>query len=238
MVKEYAVSLDIELKDRSPLRRYMDLTKYIDLLRTQTLYFRRADRFIDKFEGALTPSIRRAIDSARAENPQAESTDTFYRRCRMGTFVSCWTHGTKDNMALWQLYGGASTSLGVNTTVERLTKECQSWSESESVLIQKVKYIDHFENPDMVIGRYTDPLQFKHEAYDFEREVRILVPRQNDWENNSESLRLPISANALVSSIVVAPEAGEWFFDLVKDVTERYGLEVPVKMSALAQLPT
>ncbi len=236
MVNEYAVSLDIELKDRSPLRRYMDLTKYIDLLRTQTLYFRRADRFIDKFEGALTPSIRRAIDSARAENPQAESADTFYQRCRMGTFVSCWTHNTKDNMALWQLYGGASTSLGVNTTVERLTKTCLSWS--ESVLIQKVKYIDHFENPDMVIGRYTDPLQFKHEAYDFEQEVRILVPRQSGWEKNPESIHLPVSVSALVTSIVVAPEAGGWFFDLVQDVTERYGLKVPVKMSALAQLPT
>lgn len=236
MVNEYAVSLDIELKDRSPLRRYMDLTKYIDLLKTQTLYFRRADRFIDKFEGALTSSIRRAIDSARAENPQAESADTFYRRCRMGTFVSCWTHNTKDNMALWQLYGGASTSLGVNTTVERLTKTCLSWS--ESVLIQKVKYIDHFENPDMVIGRYTDPLQFKHEAYDFEQEVRILVPRQSGWEKNPESIHLPVSVSALVTSIVVAPEAGGWFFDIVQDVTERYGLKVPVKMSALAQLPT
>lgn len=235
MATDPVVQLDNELKDGTLLRRYVDLAKYIDLLRTKTLYLRRADRFIDKFEGALTPSMRQTIESARAANPQLESADTFYRRCRMGTFVSCWTLGGQDNMALWQLYGGASTSLAINTNVEKLKIACLSWS--ESVFIQKVKYIDHSKNPDMVIDRYTDPLQFKHEAYEFEREARVLLPRQSDWEKNPESIQLPIDPSALVSSIVVAPEAGTWFFDLVKDITARYEPKVKVRMSALAQLP-
>jgi hypothetical protein len=236
MATEAIVHRDTDLKDGTPLRRYVDLPKYIDLLRTQSLYLRRADRFTDKFEGALTPSIRKAIDSARASDSLSESADTFYRRCRMGTFVSCWTLGAKDNMALWQLYGGASTSLTVNTTVARLTASTRLWA--ESVLVQKVKYIDHFANPDMVIGRYTDPLRFKHEAYEFEREVRVMLPRQTDWEKNPEGIQLPLpDLNSLVTSIVVAPEAGKWFLELVQGVTQRYGLKVPVRMSALAQLP-
>lgn len=236
MASDPEVIRDVDLKDGTQLRRYVDLAKFIDLLRTQKLYLRRADRFIDKFEGALTPSIRRAIDSAYTSNPKAESADTFYRRCRQGTFVSCWTLGAKDNMALWQLYGGASTSLAINTTVGRLVTTCLSWP--DSVLIRKVRYIDHFENPDMVIGRHTDPLQFKHEAYDFEREVRLLIPRQRDWENNPESIQLKIKPTSLITSIMVAPEAGSWFFDIVQDLAERYDLKVPIRMSALAQLPT
>lgn len=236
MTTEATVHRDVDLKDGTLLRRYIDLPKYVDLLRTQSLYLRRADRFSDKFEGALTPSIRKAIDSARAGDSPSESADVFYRRCRMGTFVSCWTLGAKDNMALWQLYGGASTSLTVNTTVGRLTAACISWA--EAVVIQKVKYIDHFEDPDMVIGRYTDPLQFKHEAYDFEREARVMLPRQDNWENNPEGiqLRLP-DLNSLITSVVVAPEAGKWFFELIQDITQRYGLKAPVRMSTLAKLP-
>jgi hypothetical protein len=156
MATKAEVHRDKDLKDGTQLRRYLDLPKYIALLRSSSVYLRRADRFTDRFEGALTPAIRKAIDSARAEDCGAESAEVFYRRCRMGTFVSCWTLGAKDNMALWQLYGGASTSVAVNTTVRRLTSVCLTWG--ELVLLQKVRYIDHFENPNMVIGRYSDPL--------------------------------------------------------------------------------
>lgn len=237
MAKTKIVVRDPELKDGTLLRRYVDLPKYVDLLRSRSVYLRRADRFTDKFEGALTPAIRHAIDFSKVSDPLAESAEVFYRRCRMGTFISCWLLGAKDSMALWQLYGGTSTSVSVNTTVQRLTDTCLSWG--EQVLIQKVRYIDHFENPDMVIGEYTDPLQFKHEAYDYEREVRIMIQRQENWENNPEYiLQVVPDLSTLITSVVVAPEAGSWFFDLVQDVTQRYGLKVPVRKSALTTLPT
>lgn len=236
MATKAEVHRDTDLKDDTQLRRYLDLPKYIDLLRASSLYLRRADRFTDRFEGALTPAMRRAINSEPGEDCGPESADVFYRRCRMGTFVSCWTLGTKDSMALWQLYGGASTSVAINTTVRRLISVCLTWG--ELVGLHKVRYIDHFENPNMAFSRYSDPLQFKHEAYDFEREVRVLLLRQEDWERNPEGLQRSVpDLSALVTSVGVAPEAGAWFFELVQDVTQRYGLKVPVRMSALATLP-
>jgi hypothetical protein len=114
---------------------------------------------------------------------------------------------------------------------------CIGWN--ESALVTKVKYIDHFENPDMVIGRYTDPLQFKHEAFEFEREVRVMLPKQDSWQSNPEGLHRPISdLNELITSVVVAPDAGNWFFELVQDLGQRYGLKAPVRMSQLASLPS
>lgn len=237
MVAQAEVTRDVELKDGSPLRRYMDLPKFVDLLRSRALYLRRADCFNDKFEGALTSSIRKAIDSARESDKLAESADIFYQRCRKGTFVSCWTFGAKDNMALWQLFGGPSNSVAISTTAERVTRMCLAWPENS--LIAKVKYIDHFENPDMVIGRYTDPLQFKHEAFEFEREVRLMISQQKSWQRNPEGMQLPIAdLNELISSVVVAPDAGDWFLELVKDLGQRYGLKAPVRMSQLAALPS
>ncbi len=85
MATKAEVHRDKDLKDGTQLRRYLDLPKYIDLLRSSSVYLRRADRFTDRFEGALTPAIRRAIDSARAEDCDAESAEVFYRRCRMGS---------------------------------------------------------------------------------------------------------------------------------------------------------
>jgi len=91
----------------------------------------------------------------------------------------------------------------------------------------------------MIIGHYTDLLQFKHEAYEYEDEVRVIVPRQQDgWEENPEGIRLPIgSLSKLIRSVVVAPDASPWFFDLIKDVTRKYGVSSPVRRSKLTYLP-
>ena len=235
--RDHYVDIDTNLPGGTILRRYLDLPKYIDLLRTGGLYLQRADKFSDRFEGALTPLLRKAIDAAHKTKEINYNANEFYQRCRMCSYVSCWSLGANDNMALWQLYGGASTSVAITTTAKRLTIACLQWN--ENVIIKKVDYIDHFKNPDMVIGFSTDMLQFKHEAYEFEREVRILVPRKKDgWQNNPEAIKLPLyNLNDVIRSIVVAPAAEQWFFDLIVDVTRRYNVNATVKRSKLSYLP-
>jgi len=214
----------------------MDLPKFIDLIRSRSLYLRRADGFSDRLEGALTRSIREAIDSARDSGRPTETADDFYERCRKGTYVSCWTFGDKDNMALWQLFGGSQSSVAITTTAGRLTRMCLGWEECS--IIEKVEYINHFNDPDMVVGRPTDPLRFKHVAFDFEREVRLLLPMQKEWRRNPDGVKRPIrDLNDLVTGVVVAPDAGAWFLELVQDLCIRYELKARVTMSQLATLP-
>jgi len=233
---QHALDRDIDLADGTILRRYLDLPKYLDLLRTGELYLRRADKFPDRFEGALSPALRDSIDNEHKSGKLEYDADEFYRRCRMSSYVSCWSLGTQDNMALWQLYGGASTSVAITTSVQQLTIACLKWD--EKVIMHKVQYIDHFKNPDMVIGFTTDLLQFKHEAYEFEHEVRILVPRKDGWKKNPESIRLPLyDLDVLIHSVVVAPEAEPWFFELIEDVTRRYNVNSTVMRSKLTFIP-
>lgn len=207
------------------------------MLRSHALYLRRADGFTDRFEGALTPVIRKILDDAYRAKQVKHDTDYLYRRSRAGNYVSCWSLGAHDNMALWQLYGGVQMSLVITSTIERLIDMALKWK--EDVFIIRVRYIDHFKNPDMIIGRFSDLLEFKHQAYKYEQEVRIIVPRQEgDWQNNPPDIRLPIGdLNSMIRSVVVAPEAEAWFFDLVEDVTRKYGVRSPVRRSKLTKLP-
>jgi hypothetical protein len=139
-------------------------------------------------------------------------------------------------MALWQLYGGAATSIVVTSTIDKLLRAAFKWE--ETVLFHKVQYIDHFRNPDMIVGAGTDLLQFKHEAYQYEREVRVIVTRPKEWKSNPPGIRLPLgNLNEVIRSVVVAPEAAPWFFDLVADVTHLYGVSSPVRKSKLTELP-
>jgi hypothetical protein len=234
------VSVDPDLKPGRILRRYLDLPKYLDLLRSNAIYLRRADRFPDKFEGVLTPAIRKAMNKAHLNGHVNFDANGFSRELRKGIYVNCWSLGASDNMALWQLYGNVSASVAITTTIEKLIRIGFNWAASENVEIFKVRYIDHFRNPDMVIGNYSDPLRFKHSAYFFEREVRIIVNRIRQNRNQfpkPEGISLPVALHDLIRSVVVAPEADSWFFDLVSDITERYGVKSPVRRSKLTYLP-
>lgn len=228
------ITADPDIRHENILRRYMDLPKLLDLLHTGSLYFRRADGFDDRLEGALFPSFRKSLDEAFARKEVPHDADYFYRRARLGNYVSCWTIGAGDNMALWQLYGGVKTSIAVTTTVDRLIRCGFAWN--RSIHLHKVTYVDHRRVRNYVMGRFTDVLQYKSDAYKFERELRVIVPQQEDgWETNPIGIRLALpSVDALVRSIVVAPEADPSFLEAVRELCRRYGLKAPVKRSMLS----
>ncbi|MBU1138817.1 MAG: hypothetical protein KKA76_07565 [Proteobacteria bacterium] len=231
------ITADPDIRQESILRRYMDLPKLLDLLHTRSLYFRRADGFPDRLEGALFPSFRKSLDEAFAQKEVPYDADYFYRRARVGNYVSCWTIGARDNMALWQLYGGLKTSIAVTSTVDRLIRCAFSWN--RSTLLHKVRYVDHRRVRNYVMGHYTDVLQYKSDAYKYERELRVIVPQQDDgWEKNPIGVRLALpSVDALVRSVVVAPDADPNFLKAVRDLCKRYYLKAPVKRSMLSLVP-
>ncbi|ALQ50423.1 hypothetical protein ATY38_03740 [Nitrosomonas ureae] len=231
------VTADRDISQKSILRRYMDLPKLLDLLHTRSLYFRRADGFSDRFEGALFPSLRKSLDEAFVQKLASDGADYFYRRAREGNYVSCWTIGATDNMALWQLYGGLKTSIAVTSTVDCLFECALFWNRSTH--FHKVRYVDHRRVRNYVIGNYTDVLQYKSDAYKYEKELRVIVPQQEDgWEKNPIEVRLALpSVDTLVRGVIVAPEADSNFLEAVRELCKRYDLKAPVKRSRLSTYP-
>ena len=55
-------------------------------------------------------------------------------------------------------------------------------------------------------------------------------------EHAYSGLRLKIKPNEIIEKIVVSPEAGEWFYNLVKSVSKKYRIAAPVEYSKLTEL--
>jgi hypothetical protein len=60
------------------------------------------------------------IDETHLKGDVKHNSDEFYRSAREDNYVSCWTFGARDNMALWQLYGGTKSSVVITTTLEKI----------------------------------------------------------------------------------------------------------------------
>ena len=238
MNKERYFVADKELSGKTKLRRYLNLPKYLDLLRTHEMYFCLVNHFQDKFEGALTPIIRNAINEAYSKGEIEYNAEHYAKEAREGVYLSCWTMGSHENMALWNLYSNVSTGIAITSNMDNIMKAGREWTATEKVFLYKVQYIDHYTNPDITLFSPIELLRYKHSAYSFENEFRIVVDRINrNISVKPKSIKLKVELNDLIEEVTVGPEAEEWFFDLVSDVSQRYGLNIKVRRSKLTFIP-
>ena len=90
------------------------------------------------------------MDEAFAQKKSSYDAGQFYDRARKGNYVSCWTIGARDNMALWQLFGNVKTSVAVTCTVDRLLRCGFHWN--RRMHLHKVRYVDHRRVRTYVMG--------------------------------------------------------------------------------------
>ena len=234
-MKEPNITSDPGIKATSLLRRYMDLPKLLDLLYSRSLYFRRADGFVDRLEGALFPSLRELLDEEHTKGTIQYNADVFYKKAREENYVNCWTIGAKDNMALWHLYGGSKSSVAITSTLEKLVDCAFYWK--RSMHFHKVKYVEHKRVRNYIIGAPREVLQYKNDAYKYEKELRIVMPKISS-DKQSLGIRLQLkSLDSLIRSVVVSPDADDHFVKAVTDLCKQYGLKAPVRRSKLSFIP-
>ncbi|MDT8837801.1 hypothetical protein ParKJ_10290 [Paraburkholderia fungorum] len=230
-------SLGKGLTENTVLWRYLDMAKFLDLLQNNTLYFCRGDRFADKYEGAFTESIKHAIEEAFHKNQIDMSVAEFKNQLRQRVFVNCWHASSDDSMAMWSLYGKSAAAVAITTTVGRLRDAIKLAKLPHAINIAKVEYVKHWRDPALVFKPYSNVFAYKLKAYDYEREVRVIIDRFDEYLDATalpEAMSAVVSLPALLRSIVVSPEASPWFVKLVDDIVRKYDVSVPVRRSKLA----
>lgn len=235
-VSEYDIA-DPGLHKSIVLWRYMDLAKFIYLRESKSLRLSRTDKFSDKFEGSFTPSLKLLIQKAYDDNKINMTYAEFKDKLRERVYINCWCNSKSDSMAMWQLYGQSNHAVAVTTTVSRIRNAIVGSSYPLNTYIKKVNYIDHRDDPDIEIEPYSNIFSYKQNAYDYEKEVRVLLDIFHKTFNEpkmSESISMPLQLENFLSGVVIAPHAPEWFSILVKNIMNKYKLDVPIKPSKLS----
>lgn len=113
--------------------RYMAFWKFISLLEDRSLYFARADRLGDPFEGSFPEENIAQRPSAYAELIKKYEDQGLFVRCPhierplsfleaqsvlrqwvcQWTFVNCWHINELESAAMWRLYGDGSPTVAI-----------------------------------------------------------------------------------------------------------------------------
>ena len=113
--------------------RYLDLLKFIDLLETQELFFSRADKLGDDFEGTYTKKaweqrekIFKIWEDNGGKDGEIQKFREMYERGTIYTiqnfFVNCWHMNDFESAAMWRLYLKSNEGIAIQSTFRRLKK--------------------------------------------------------------------------------------------------------------------
>jgi hypothetical protein len=236
--------------DDTVIWRYLNFVKFMSLLEKRCLFFTRPDKFEDPFEGSLIQDT--PIRITTADGATGSVTDTHMRlqdvdetsrkiqaehrrRMVLHTYINCWYARPHDSTAMWAIYANPDDGVAIRSTVGRLA---QSISTSErEIYIGSVQYIDFLLEPGTEAWENSfTPFLHKRLGFEHENEVRAITTTHPD-SPPEPGLSIQADLNVLIEGIVIAPQAAEWFSELVSIVTTKYEIGVAPVYSPLAVDP-
>lgn len=178
----------------------MDLSQFMSLLERRSLYFTRADRFEDPFEGkyprgnyedrkSLVEEYREWWESIAAIhpelNPEEEVVEEVVEPLKSGPllddfnsdrmfFLNCWHMNEYESAAMWDNYLKSDEGIAIQSRFDRLKSALQD--HNYTIHIGKVQYLDYEEETipeDNALWQYL----CKRKSFQHERELRMLFDR-------------------------------------------------------------
>jgi hypothetical protein len=236
------------IKSDQKIWRYLDFVKFVDFISSSSLYFTRADKFSDIFEGSLpkkSAEFRNKHVSVASEmfsnNPRPPSVfwPEITQKIKEEIAINCWHMNDSESAAMWKLYLKSNDGIAIQSNYQKLFT---SLKQSDILIfIGIVKYID-YENDSIDWGNFINPYVYKRKSFSYENELRAVIfeaAAHNHGKINLENggVKVKIDINNLVENVYVAPDSSKWITDLVKNICTQFGYNFNVINSKLDDRP-
>ena len=233
--------------------RYLDFAKFVSMLDNRTLFFARADKLGDPFEGSyskLNIKLRKETHDKIPEQKWKELS-AIHEKLKRFVLINCWSMGDCESDILWKYYLKSEYGVAVQSTFKRLAKSFGKGMQiqNDHVFIGVVRYTDH-ETQWISERNFFYAFLNKMRNFAYENELRAIITRipqkttsagelQADLESEicEVGISVPVDLNILVERIIVSPSAQVWFNDLVKSLMTKCSLNKEVLPSALVGTP-
>lgn len=117
----YSNNSNIKLTENTDtvIWKYLDLSKFLDLLLSQKLFMSRSDKFEDQYEGTFSEPTYEEIKKLATNNPDFLN---YYKTHREKIAISSWHINEYESFAMWQIFTQNSEGLAIQSTIGRLQK--------------------------------------------------------------------------------------------------------------------
>jgi len=223
--------------------RYMDFSKYVDLMITSELHFTRADKFEDPYDCSGMQFFNKPDKQLPSAPPEGkEWTRKVNTFGRLFVYLNCWHMNDVESPALWKLYSeNKYETIAIQTTFGKLDSEIKLKWPRDGISITMVKYDPkNAGKPIEGLGRLFSSLGweniiYKRPSFAHEKELRAFIYQRVDklkevllrneahfeklMKERPEYIRIKVTPSALIEKVYVSPHAKDLFVELVKNVS-------------------
>ncbi|MXO06199.1 DUF2971 domain-containing protein [Flavobacterium sp. HBTb2-11-1] len=208
--------------------KYLDLSKFLDLLLSKKLFMSRSDKFEDQYEGTFSEPTYEEIKKLAVDNPEFLN---YYKTHREKVAISSWHINEYESFAMWQIFTKNNEGLAIQSTIGRLQKAVKPENNFDQY-IGEVNYID-YKKEYIPFEDLFFPFLFKRKSFQYEREVRILSDTSKSGIKLNDGLKINVDINQLIEKIYIHPKSENWYKKLVIELVERLGFGFEIEKSDL-----
>lgn len=221
-------NITLTANDNTIVWKYLDLSKFLDLLMSKKMFMSRSDKFEDQFEGTFSEPTYEEIKTISKNNPEFLD---FYKSRREHVVISSWHTNEYESFAMWQIFTKNNEGLAIQSTIGRLKKALAS----EASIIQnigEVNYID-YKKEYIPFDDHFFPFLFKRKSFQYEREVRIISDVTDSNVKINDGIKIDVDINVLIEKIYIHPKSENWYKNLVFQLMKELGFSFDIEKSDL-----
>lgn len=223
-------SPDIKLTDNPEtiVWKYLDLSKFLDMLLSKKLFMSRSDKFEDQYEGTFSEPTFEEIKKIAVNNPKFLD---YYKSHREKVVISSWHANEYESFAMWQIFTKNNEGLAIQSTIGRIKEALKSEKHFEQY-IGEVNYID-YKKEYIPFDDTFFPFLFKRKSFQYEREIRIISDVSNSKISINDGLKIDVDINQLIEKIYIHPKSENWYKNLVIEMVQKLGYTITIEKSDL-----
>jgi hypothetical protein len=226
----YLTSPNIKLPEdpNTIVWKYLDLSKFLDLLLSQKLFMSRSDKFEDQYEGTFSEPTFEEIKKLAINNPEFLN---YYKTHREKVAISSWHINEYESFAMWQIFTQNSEGLAIQSTIGRLQKALVPETNLKQYIGQ-VNYID-YKKEYIPFDDLFFPFLFKRKSFQYEREVRIISDTSDTDITINDGIKINVDINQLIDKIYIHPKSENWYKNLVIELVSKLDFDIRIEKSDL-----
>jgi len=214
--------------DQTIVWKYLDLSKFLDLLLSRKLFMSRSDKFEDQYEGTFSEPTFEEIKKIAENNSRFLD---YYKSHREKIVISSWHINEYESFAMWQIFTKNNEGLAIQSTLGKLKKALAPEKTIEQY-IGEVNYID-YKKEYIPFEDTFFPFLFKRKSFQYEREVRIISDVTSNDIKVNDGLKIDIDINTMIEKIYIHPKSENWYKNLVFQLMEQLGFNFKIEKSDL-----
>ena len=221
-------TIKLPLDPNTIVWKYLDLSKFVDLLLYQQLFMSRSDKFEDRHEGTFSAPTFEEIKRLSVNNPDFLD---YYKTHRENVVISSWHINEYESYAMWQIFTQNNEGLAIQSTLGRLQKSLDLDKEYEQH-IGEVNYID-YKKEYIPFDNTFFPFLFKRKSFQYEREIRIISDLTDHNLAIDNGVKIDVDIEILIEKIYIHPNSENWYKNLVIELVRRLGFDFQIEKSDL-----